>query len=731
MRSFRVVLCVCLLAAVVSPAAADWTHWRGPDQNGISAETGLIDSWSIDGENQLWRADFIGRSTPVVIGDRVCANGRVGEDSTKQEVVACWDATTGEKLWEDRFNVYNTTVPFNRVGWASLGADSETGYVYAHGVAGQLNAYDAEGNIVWSRFLSEEFGRMSGYGGRTQTPIVHGDLLIMQSVFIGWGKHAAPRSRFFAFDKRTGEVVWISTPGNSMVADMNTQLVPVVAKVGGRELVIGGGADGRIYAMDVLTGEPVWSFHLSKRGINASVVVEGETLYVSHSEENLDEAVMGRIVALDITGQGDITAGAEKWRVDEITAGFPSPLVKDGMLYIVDNSGNLRALDKTSGEQKWEFSLGTVGKGSPVFADGKIYATETNGHLVILEPGADGATKLDKDEVTMPDGRYAEVYGSVAISDGRIFFTSENGIFALGKKGAKPAKARVKKVKKSKRAKKVKPGPALVFPAETVARPGEVASFQLRSVTPGGRLVDSDSKASWTLEGLDGRITNGKFIPDPEAPFQAGHVVAKIGDREVRSRVRVISDLPWNITFNNDAVDSTPPGWISAKTKFVVRRLEYDKVLAQLIRPRGLPRSFTYMGPSDWTNYTIEVDARGSQKGRRKSDVGVIAAGYTLNLMGNHQRLQLRSWEAERRMAQHTDFAWEMDTWYTLKLRVENDGKTARVLGKVWKRSDDEPEAWTFQVEDALPIKGGSPGLIGFVPGVENFYDNIRVYSNE
>ena len=729
MRSDRVMLCVCLLALIAAPAAADWTHWRGPDQNGISAETGLIDSWTIDGENQLWRADFIGRSTPVVLGDRVCANGRVGDDSTKQEVVACWNADTGEKLWEDRFNVFNTTVPFNRVGWASLGADSETGYIYAHGVAGQLNAYEsASGKLVWSRFLAEEFGRMSGYGGRTQTPIVHGDLVIMTSVFIGWGKHAAPRSRFFAFDKRTGDVVWISTPGNSMVADMNTQSVPVIAEVGERTLVIGGGADGRIYAMDVQTGEPVWSFHLSKRGINASVVIEGDTLYVSHSEENLDEAVMGRVVALDITGTGDITATAEKWRVDEITAGFPSPVVKDGMLYIVDNSGNLRALDKTNGEEKWSFSLGTVGKGSPVFADGKIYATETNGHLVILKPGADGATMLDKDEVTMPGGRYAEVYGSVAISDGRIFFTSENGIFALGKKreGASKAKSSKRRVPM-----KAAAGPAVVVPAETVARPGQATTFSLQSISRFGDLEKSKGKAEWSLEGLQGKIKGGKFTPDPKMPFQAGHVVAKVGDRTVKSRVRVISDMPWDIDFNNMDEKFTPPHWIAARGKFEVRDLDGEKVLAQLIRPRGLPRSFTYMGPSDWTNYTMQADVRGSVKGRRKSDVGLIAGGYTLNLMGSHQRLQIRSWEAERRMAQHTDFAWEMETWYTMKIRVENDGKTAKVMGKIWKRDGTEPADWTFSVEDALPIKGGSPGLIGFVPGIENYYDNIKVYPNE
>ena len=38
---------------------------------------------------------------------------------------------------------------------------------------GHLVAFDSEGREVWKRFLVEELGRASGYGGRAQTPIVH------------------------------------------------------------------------------------------------------------------------------------------------------------------------------------------------------------------------------------------------------------------------------------------------------------------------------------------------------------------------------------------------------------------------------------------------------------------------------------------------------------------------------------------------------------------------------
>ena len=164
---------LCLLMALTNFAtSADWPHWRGPFQNGTTLETGLVSDWSKDGQHQLWRTDFVGRSTPVVLSGRVYAIGRTGKDITEQEEITCFDANTGQLLWEHKFNVFHTTIPFNRVGWASPVGDTETGNIYVHGVQGMFYCFNAEGQILWSHSLTEEFGRISGYGGRTHTPFV-------------------------------------------------------------------------------------------------------------------------------------------------------------------------------------------------------------------------------------------------------------------------------------------------------------------------------------------------------------------------------------------------------------------------------------------------------------------------------------------------------------------------------------------------------------------------------
>ena len=81
---------------------------------------------------------------------------------------------------------------------------------------------------------------------------------------------------------------------------------------------------------------------------------------------------MGRLVAIDATGNGDITATGEKWRLDGMAVGFSSPMIKDGRLYVIDNSANLFAVDATSGTIIWDQSVGTVGKSAPVWADDKL-----------------------------------------------------------------------------------------------------------------------------------------------------------------------------------------------------------------------------------------------------------------------------------------------------------------------------------------------------------------------
>ena len=724
----RALLLASFLALTAGSAVAqDWPSWRGRMQNGVSEQTGLVSSWSVDGENLLWFQAYVGRSTPAVFDGRVCANGRTGDGVAKKEIVTCWNAEDGAKLWEHTFSVLNTTVPFNRVGWGSVTGDPETGYLYALNVDGHLHAFDRDGDVVWSWRLGEDLGRASGYGGRTSTPIIDEDRLVLSVIGSAWGDLGGPpRHRYVAFDKTNGHVRWVATPGGQP-ADLNTQSVPIVAVVNGQRLLIDGNADGRIYAMQARTGKKVWEFHLSKRGINVSPVIDGATVYVAHSEENIDGGTMGRVVAIDAAGSGDITATGEKWRLNDVAVGFSSPVIKDGRLYVIDNSANLVAIDAAAGAVVWEHSVGNVGKSSPVWADGKLYVTEVNGNVHILQPGADGVTELDSEDLEVDGGREAEIYGSFAPAYGRLYVTAESGIYCIGGPGAPfdPAPA-------------ASPGfgpetaptgtvaSLQVVPAEVIADAGQSIDFRLLAFDANGQPA-GETTATWTLEGLTGsRLgVGGEFEAGSGAASQAGRVIATVGEVSAAARVRIFPALPWTENFEN----GRPPHWIGGGGNVAAVDEGGEQLLRKGPSRTGIHRHAIYIGPSTLSNYTVQADVMSTQRGRRRPDIGLINSGYTMDLQGNHQRIEVRSWAAELRMAERFPFAWDPDVWYTLKLRVDLDDGRALVRGKVWRRGEAEPAEWTVTVEDPEPVRQGSPGLIGYSP-IDIYYDNVQVMEN-
>ncbi|HJZ56442.1 MAG TPA: hypothetical protein VKE74_15865, partial [Gemmataceae bacterium] len=105
-RSLGFALFILHFALFTPARAADWIHWRGPEQDGSSPETNLPDKWSPDpsapDNNLIWKAGYGCRSTPLVMNGRVFLINHLGEKETVQERVMCLDADTGKLVWEHR-----------------------------------------------------------------------------------------------------------------------------------------------------------------------------------------------------------------------------------------------------------------------------------------------------------------------------------------------------------------------------------------------------------------------------------------------------------------------------------------------------------------------------------------------------------------------------------------------------------------------------------------------------
>ncbi|MGH9934652.1 MAG: PQQ-binding-like beta-propeller repeat protein, partial [Blastocatellia bacterium] len=705
------------------------------------------EKWSKQGENLLWKAPYGGRSAPIVMNGRVFMFNSAGEGEMMQERVLALDAETGKKVWEHRFNVYSTDVPPRRIAWSSPTGDPVTGNIYVLGACNELLALSWDGKPLWQRSLTDEYGAWTTHGGRTVSPIIEGDLVIVGTVTDGFGDIASRRHRYYAFDKRTGENVWISTPGGRPFD--TTYSTPVVATTGGMRLLIAGGGDGSVSAMKVATGEPVWTYPMSKRGVNPGVIVKDGVAYVTHQEENLDVSEMGQLAAIDISAKGAISKTSNKDKIKYALTNFQlgpsSPVIEGNTLYAVTAESSLHAFNITDGKLLWEKKLGTIQKASPVYADGKIYVGTENGKFYILKPGPTGAQVLDEDELEPVDkidtktvegdeliASNEQIIGGVAVSHGRIYLVSTKNIYAIGKQKSPALPPATDKADNAPAGAAV--AHVQVFPAELVMKPGETKSFKVRLFDDRGRFIREEASAQWSLDELKGEAAANKFTAAADGGLQGGQLKATVGNVTGVARIRVIPAPPYSEDFSNVPVDKAPRYWLNtdgAPIKYTVREADGAKFLVKRPDAGIFKRTRSPFGAVDTSNYTIEADVRAIEKRRQMGDAGVVAQRYELVLFGNIQKIELRSWQIEPKRKFDKPFAWKADTWYRLKLQVENlpDGKT-RARGKAWPASEAEPAEWLIEWTDPIGNRMGSAGVFADNAN-EVFFDNIKVTPNK
>ena len=728
-----------LIPAAVLLRGADWPDWRGPARTGTSTETGLPSSWSPSGQNLAWKAPYGGRSGPVIFGDRLYLQNTSGEGELMQERLMCFHADTGKLLWEYKYNIFTSDVPPHRIAWASPVVDAASGNVFVFSGNGLLMSLSRDGKLLWERSLAEEFGMWTTHGGRVSSPIIDGDQLIVSGLMFSWGQHAGGAHRYLSFDKSTGRANWISSPEGRPTDTIYAN--PFVSDVNGTRMFFSGGSDGAMHALKIATGEKVWSWPVSQRGLNTAALVIGPDVIVSHSEENLGTSEMGMLAAVPTNKTGTLTDKDARWLVRGVQAGYASPVSDGQRIYVVDNGGILFAHDAKTGARVWEQNLGTIQKSSPVIADGKLYVGTENGRFYIIRPLADRAEILDQDWLGSEQSP-EPIVGAPAVARGRVYVVSMNAIYAIGPKMA-PSGATANPTTGA-----TKPGPAslpagvpaalTVTPTELILKPGEAIALTAKAFDANGVAIALPGPASWTVENLKGTIAEGKFTADKAAGAQAGIVKATVGTIVGAARIRVIPDLPWSFDFENGSA-VPPTEWANATNKFAVRDLEGSKVLVKLAENdfAFAKRCRPFFGSPDMSNYTIEADIRAMERRRLMGDIGVVAQRYELVVFGNHQELHLQPWQPETQRTVKMPFKFDKDAWYTMKLEVQSlDGGKVRARGKVWPKGQPEPQAWTIERVDPIGNHKGSPGLYADAPsrvggGSELYYDNIKIYKNK
>jgi outer membrane protein assembly factor BamB len=773
-----IALGVALALGSSSTAAVNgWLDWRGPFQNSTSTEKGLPDK--IDGKQALWTADLPGQSTPVIGNGKLYITGFRGEGADLQEVIACFDAETGKLIWEYRFNDFLSDIIYQRYSTSSPTIDPETGNVYMQGTQGILACFTADGKWLWEHSLMEEYGRMTFPNARTASPLIDRDLVITRGITSNWGAQGAPGDRFYAFDKKNGELVWSSTPGGR--PQDNTFSHPMLTWWNGKRVIYSAAGDSSLVSLNARTGEPIWRVPTAKSGakggVNAAVLVYNDTLITVHESENLDSSEVGRMAAFRIpqsvtqTNPNEPAVYAPKdleiWR-NGVGSLASSPVLVGDTIYEVSGTGDLCAVNAKTGKVLWKKKLGIEQRQStPFYANGLLYVAMyisandpnaaagggeagTTGDLFVIKPGQDGC------EIVSQAQLQGKCFGSPIGFNGKVYIQTDRKLYCFGKAGNNAGLAAAPEEKpwpKAGAAAKLQ-----IIPSEVLLKPGGRASFRIRSLDANGltvnesidpksikwasfvpptALVRSAMKASFNA--------NGQLVADQENVPSAGAFQAKLDNMSGIIRGRVLSYLPIKQDFESFQLSETttnhveeptkfaypPLPWIGARLRFEVREKDGNKGLCKTIENKLLQRGTVFFGHADMRNYTIEADVLTEGNRRKMSEVGVINQRYAVILKGNSQQLEINS--NQERIKEAVPFKWEANKWYRIKARVDvaNDG-SGTVRAKAWPKGDAEPDKWLIEVKHTHAHPMGNPGLFSFAPQEQRTWiDNVSVTQNQ
>ena len=427
------------------PAAGSWQSFRGPGASGIAEGMGLPDTWDgAKGTNILWRTPIPGlaHSSPVVWGTRIFVTSAVSSDakatfrpglygdgdasddrSRQRWTIYALDKPTGKLVWErvayegnpiDRRHIKST--------YASATPATDGRIVVAAFGSQGLHAYDVNGKFLWK----VDLGRMDvgAYDiptfewGPASSPIIWNGLVIVQC-------DTQADSFLIALKAETGETVWktdrdeLPSWGTPTVA--MTKQGPVLAANG----------SNFIRGYDPATGKELWRLGGSSK-ITAPTPVFDDGLVVIASGRGPERPIF--VVRPDARGDLTLAAGttssdAVVWSRTGRGPYMPTPLIYQGVLYVLGNNGVFDAYNLKTGEEIYRQRLAAVGNGfsaSPVASDGKIYLANEDGDIIVVAAG--------REFRQIATNRMGElVMATPALSGGVMYVRTAQSLFAIAR----------------------------------------------------------------------------------------------------------------------------------------------------------------------------------------------------------------------------------------------------------------------------------------------------------
>ena len=390
-----VIALLCLSEAAAQ--AGDWPQWRGPNRDGISKETGLLNQWPVEGPPLVWKTTGAGTgySSLSVTGGRIYTMGvREG-----REYIVAFDSSTGKQLWATPHGGAFR----NDRGDGPRGTPTVDGNrVYALGGNGDLSALEtSSGRIVWTVNILQKFGGENPRWGISESPLVMGEKLLVNA----GGRDAS----VIAFNKKDGAVIWksLSDPAGYSSA------MPV--QIGGTTQVVFF-TDKRALGVDIKDGRLLWSYDRAANDVAnvATPVVRGNRVFVS-SDYGTGAALVE--VKPDGTAQ-------EVYFTKDMRNHHSSSILVGDYLYGF-SSGILTAMKFDTGAVAWKDR--SVGKGSLVYADGNLYAFSETGVVGLVEATPEGYKEKGRFRIQQDS---LPTWTHPVVSGGRLYLRDQNTIYA-------------------------------------------------------------------------------------------------------------------------------------------------------------------------------------------------------------------------------------------------------------------------------------------------------------
>lgn len=399
-------LALCGMCAVGTAGELSWSSFRGQGDS-QATEAKLPLTWS-DTQNVAWKKELpgYGQSSPVVWKDLVFVTSVSGENKEKLQVT-CIKVDSGDVAWTKEFP---TSKPEKVTEYISRGAPTpvvDADRVYAFFESGDVVALNHQGETVWTRSLTADYGPFKGNHG------LGSSMAQTDTTVIVLADHSGP-SYLLSLDKATGKTVW-KKDRESRVSWSS----PIVAPgPEGPEILIS--SNGVVQCMAAKTGDLLWEVTDLKGNTVASPSVTEQGVVVGSSQPG-DNLLIRR------GGKGNVSGTHVAWRADGVSSSFGSPVVNGGRAFFVSKAKVLFAVDMEKGTKLWNQRLPESTWASPIAVGDRIYFFCTDGTTIVIR-SANEYEQLAENKLPVDDKVYgvAVTHGGFVIRSGsRLTFIQE------------------------------------------------------------------------------------------------------------------------------------------------------------------------------------------------------------------------------------------------------------------------------------------------------------------